>query len=89
MSAVGSNQTGAPGVVERGFEISQHPVGGGAPPPHRIRILAVEGGEVRLGARTGAPPAWPLRDRAVPVGEPLGGDPIAAAPTRRAKPRKF
>jgi hypothetical protein len=35
-------------MVERRLQVGQHAIGGGAPPPHGIRILAVERGEVRF-----------------------------------------
>ena len=61
-------------LVERRFQIGQHAIGGRAPPPHGIGILAVEGGEVWLGASTGAPPPRPLGNSPMPVGESLGGE---------------
>jgi len=82
---IGSNEAGTPGLVERALQIGQQPVGGGAPSPHRIRVLAVKDRKVRLGAVAGAPTARPLRDRAMPVGEPLGGELADFGVAKRAK----
>ena len=64
----------APGVVERGLEIGEHPVGARAPAPHRFRILSVECSCIGRRAGAGTPIARALGHAAVPIGEPLRGE---------------